>query len=65
MMDQKIKVEGEQRGVNLGFANVVFVLEDVDAASDVVQRRVGPPPSSGSSSTAPAAPLPSINERKV
>ena len=39
--DQKYYVEGADVPVNLGFKDVIFVMEDVDAASKVVQRRDG------------------------
>lgn len=39
--DEKRQVDGEHVNVNLGFRDVIFVMEDVDAASDVVKRRDG------------------------
>ena len=44
--DQKYVVEGEDLPIKQGFKDVIFVMEDVDAASKVVKRRdgkVGPP----------------------
>ena len=38
MMDQKIKVDGEDQ-CSLPYNKTIFVMEDVDAASAVVQRR--------------------------
>lgn len=38
MFDQKIKVEGED-SISLPYNKTIFVMEDVDAASDVVHRR--------------------------
>lgn len=38
MMDQKIKVDGEEQ-CSLPYNKTIFVMEDVDAASAVVQRR--------------------------
>ena len=35
--DQKYHVCGERVPVNLGFEDVIFVMEDIDAASKVVQ----------------------------
>jgi len=39
--DQKYFVEGEQVPVNLGFKDVIFVMEDIDAVSKIVRRRDG------------------------
>jgi len=39
--DSKYQVEGESVPINLGFKDVIFVMEDVDAVSKVVQRRDG------------------------
>lgn len=41
MFDQKIQVEGNDGGINLPYNKTIFVMEDVDAASTVVQRRSG------------------------
>mmetsp|Transcript_21077 Transcript_21077/g.44965 ORF Transcript_21077/g.44965 Transcript_21077/m.44965 type:complete len:793 (-) Transcript_21077:91-2469(-) len=41
MFDQQYMVEGEEVPIKLGFKDVIFVMEDVDAASKVVQRRDG------------------------
>lgn len=39
VFDQKFAVVGEELPVSLGFENVIFVMEDVDAASPIVQSR--------------------------
>jgi len=39
--DQKYRVEGESVPVQMGFEDVIFVMEDIDAVSKVVQRRDG------------------------
>ena len=39
--DQKYSVDGEQVPIKLDFKDVIFVMEDVDAASKVVRRRGG------------------------
>jgi hypothetical protein len=39
MFDQKIALEGEDGGLTLPYSKTIFVMEDVDAASTVVQRR--------------------------
>jgi SpoVK/Ycf46/Vps4 family AAA+-type ATPase len=39
--DRKYRVEGEWSSVKLNFKDVIFVLEDIDAASRVVHRRNG------------------------
>ena len=39
--DQKYHVDGERVPVKLGFKDVIFVMEDVDAVSKVVHRRDG------------------------
>lgn len=39
--DQKYSVDGEPVPLRLGFNDVIFVLEDVDAGSEVVRRRDG------------------------
>lgn len=39
VFDQKFAVVGEQLPVSLGFQNVIFVMEDVDAASPIVHSR--------------------------
>ncbi|CAN0119203.1 unnamed protein product [Scytosiphon promiscuus] len=39
VFDQKFPVIGEELPVTLGFENVIFVMEDVDAASPIVQSR--------------------------
>jgi hypothetical protein len=39
--DRKYRVEGSCVDVRLGFKDVIFVMEDVDAASQVVKRRDG------------------------
>ncbi len=39
MFDQKIRVEGEESTNLLPFSKTIFVMEDVDAASAVVQKR--------------------------
>lgn len=52
LFELKCKVAGEDMPVNLSFKDVIFVLEDVDAASSIVHSRVpsrsiasvGPPP---------------------
>jgi len=41
MFDQQYMVEGEEVPIKLGFKDVIFVMEDVDAASKVVHRRDG------------------------
>mmetsp|Transcript_26143 Transcript_26143/g.48201 ORF Transcript_26143/g.48201 Transcript_26143/m.48201 type:complete len:778 (-) Transcript_26143:77-2410(-) len=41
MFDQQYVVEGEEVPIKLGFKDVIFSMEDVDAASKVVQRRDG------------------------
>jgi len=41
MFDQKYTVVGEEVPIKLGFKDVIFVMEDVDAASKIVQRRDG------------------------
>merc|ERR1712203_1223119 len=41
MFDQQYMVEGEEVPIKLGFKDVIFVMEDIDAASKVVQRRDG------------------------
>jgi len=41
IFDQKYYVEGERVPVKLGFKDVIFVMEDVDAVSKVVRRRDG------------------------
>lgn len=39
VFDQKFPVIGEELPVSLGFENVIFVMEDVDAASPIVHSR--------------------------
>jgi DNA polymerase III delta prime subunit len=39
--DQKYYIEGERVPVKLGFKDIIFVMEDVDAVSKVVRRRDG------------------------
>eukprot|EP00555_Chaetoceros_dichaeta_P007442 CAMPEP_0198276070 /NCGR_PEP_ID=MMETSP1447-20131203/65112_1 /TAXON_ID=420782 /ORGANISM="Chaetoceros dichaeta, Strain CCMP1751" /LENGTH=665 /DNA_ID=CAMNT_0043970989 /DNA_START=269 /DNA_END=2266 /DNA_ORIENTATION=+ len=39
--DQKYSVEGEDIPVTLGFKDVIFVMEDIDAVSKIVRRRDG------------------------
>lgn len=39
--DNRYYIQGEWVPIKLGFKDVIFVLEDVDAASDVVKRRDG------------------------
>jgi chaperone BCS1 len=39
--DRRKYVEGEQVPVKLGFKDVIFVMEDIDAASKIVKRRDG------------------------
>ncbi|CAM9180173.1 unnamed protein product [Ectocarpus sp. 4 AP-2014] len=39
VFDQRFPVVGEELPVTLGFENVIFVMEDVDAASPIVQSR--------------------------
>lgn len=39
VFDQKFPVVGEELPVTLGFENVIFVMEDVDAASPIVHCR--------------------------
>lgn len=39
MFDQKLLVEGEDLPVSLPLENVIFVMEDVDAASPIVRSR--------------------------
>jgi len=39
--DQKYYVEGEDVPVTLGFKDVIFVMEDIDAVSKIVRRRDG------------------------
>lgn len=39
VFDQKFAVVGEQLPLSLGFQNVIFVMEDVDAASPIVHSR--------------------------
>lgn len=41
MFDQQYMVEGEEVPIKLGFKDVIFSMEDVDAASKVVHRRDG------------------------
>uniref|UniRef100_A0A7S4R314 AAA+ ATPase domain-containing protein n=1 Tax=Alexandrium monilatum TaxID=311494 RepID=A0A7S4R314_9DINO len=41
MFDQQYMVLGEEVPIKLGFKDVIFVMEDVDAASKVVHRRDG------------------------
>jgi len=39
--DQKYSVEGEDVPITLGFKDVIFVMEDIDAVSKIVKRRDG------------------------
>lgn len=39
VFDQRFPVVGEELPVSLGFENVIFVMEDVDAASPIVLSR--------------------------
>jgi len=39
--DQKYSVEGEDVPITLGFKDVIFVMEDIDAVSKIVRRRDG------------------------
>jgi hypothetical protein len=39
--DRKFRLDGLNMQITMGFADVIFVMEDVDAASDVVKRRDG------------------------
>jgi len=39
--DNKYYIQGENIPVKMGFKDVIFVMEDIDAASKVVRRRVG------------------------
>jgi len=39
--DQKYDIEGEDVPVTLGFKDVIFVMEDIDAVSKIVRRRDG------------------------
>eukprot|EP00903_Cladosiphon_okamuranus_P014647 g13582.t1 len=39
VFDQKFPVVGEELPVTMGFENIIFVMEDVDAASPIVQSR--------------------------
>jgi hypothetical protein len=39
MFDQEYRVDGHQLEIRLGYKDVIFVMEDVDAASDVVLSR--------------------------
>lgn len=39
--DRKFRIQGEMVPVQLGFKDVIFVIEDVDAASKIVKRRGG------------------------
>ena len=39
VFDQTFGVVGEELPVSLGFENVIFVMEDLDAASPIVQSR--------------------------
>lgn len=41
MFDQQYMVQGEEVPIKLGFKDVIFVMEDVDAASKIVHRRDG------------------------
>jgi len=41
MFDQKYSVQGMEVPIKLGFKDVIFVMEDVDAASKIVHRRDG------------------------
>ena len=41
MFDQQYMVMGDEVPIKLGFKDVIFVMEDVDAASKVVHRRDG------------------------
>jgi chaperone BCS1 len=41
MFDQQYVVQGDEVPIKLGFKDVIFVMEDVDAASKVVHRRDG------------------------
>lgn len=41
MFDQQYVVQGEDCPIKMGFKDVIFVMEDVDAASKVVHRRDG------------------------
>ena len=41
MFDQQYAVLGDDVPIKLGFKDVIFVMEDVDAASKVVNRRDG------------------------
>ena len=41
MFDQQYPVLGDEVPIKLGFKDVIFVMEDVDAASKVVHRRDG------------------------
>lgn len=39
VFDQKFAVVGEELPVKMGFENIIFVMEDIDAASPIVQSR--------------------------
>ena len=39
IFDQSFRVPGEDMPIKLDFGQVIFVMEDVDAASDVVLKR--------------------------
>ena len=41
MFDQQYLVMGDEVPIKLGFKDVIFVMEDVDAAAKIVQRRDG------------------------
>jgi len=58
MFDQQYMVEGDEVPIKLGFKDVIFVMEDVDAASKVVQRRDGKTTSSVTRTEVVEAPQP-------
>lgn len=58
MFDQQYMVEGEEVPIKLSFKDVIFVMEDVDAASKVVQRRDGKMTSSATRTEVIDAPKP-------
>jgi len=39
--DRRFRIQGQSVPVRMGFKDIIFVMEDVDAASDVVKRRDG------------------------
>jgi len=55
MFDQKYSVPGEDMPVRLSFAQVIYVIEDIDCASDIVHTRQKAPKAKGSKEVRKAA----------